>query len=94
MYAMDTPLAGGMNRLASAAQVYNEIAATRPDLIKVLAADNWPFENKYAYVLDPLFVELTPSTLYIPCRPTYMPDIVSPADLTSCSSFPPFVACT
>ncbi len=53
---MDTPLAGGMNRLASAAQVYNEIAATRPDLIKVLAADDWPFENKYAYVLDPLYV--------------------------------------
>lgn len=38
-------LAGGGGVMASAWTVYNELAATRPDLIHVLAASNWPFDT-------------------------------------------------
>lgn len=34
---------GGNCVISSAATVYNVLAATRPDLIRVLAAGNWPF---------------------------------------------------
>lgn len=36
---------GGAPVLASAWKVYNEIAATRPDLIHVLAQPDWPFDT-------------------------------------------------
>ncbi|KAL4975015.1 hypothetical protein BDW66DRAFT_167438 [Aspergillus desertorum] len=36
---------GGRSILASAWTVYNEIAATRPDIIHVLAQPNWPFDT-------------------------------------------------
>jgi hypothetical protein len=36
---------GGQSVLASAYTVYNELAATRPDLIHVLAEPNWPFDT-------------------------------------------------
>lgn len=34
---------GGKCVISSAATVYNVLAATRPDLIRILAASNWPF---------------------------------------------------
>lgn len=37
------PLEGGKCVLASAGTIYNVLAATRPDLVRVLAAGNWPF---------------------------------------------------
>lgn len=45
MYVMDVASHGGTSCVASAAQVYNEIAATRPDLIHVLADGNWHFDK-------------------------------------------------
>ncbi|KAI6088146.1 hypothetical protein F4821DRAFT_269105 [Hypoxylon rubiginosum] len=36
---------GGSGFVASAWTVYNELAATRPDLIRVLAEPNWPFDT-------------------------------------------------
>ena len=41
MYAVDTAVVGGESLLASSAMIYNEIAATRPDIIHVLAEDKW-----------------------------------------------------
>jgi hypothetical protein len=41
LYALDEPVTGGESLLASTWRLYNEIAKTRPDLIRVLA-DNWP----------------------------------------------------
>ncbi|KUI67834.1 hypothetical protein VM1G_02709 [Cytospora mali] len=38
-----TATAGGKCVIASAATVYNILAATRPDLIRVLAREDWPF---------------------------------------------------
>jgi len=32
---------GGENLLASSWKVYNELAATRPDIIQLLAQDDW-----------------------------------------------------
>lgn len=36
---------GGRSILASAWTIYNELAATRPDLLHVLAASDWPFDT-------------------------------------------------
>lgn len=36
---------GGHSILASGWAVYNEIAATRPDIIQELAKPNWPFDT-------------------------------------------------
>ncbi|KAL3471566.1 hypothetical protein BJX99DRAFT_250348 [Aspergillus californicus] len=36
---------GGRSIISSAWTVYNEIAATRPDVIQVLAESNWPFDT-------------------------------------------------
>lgn len=37
LFALDVAAEGGQSKLASSWQVYNELAATRPDLIKTLA---------------------------------------------------------
>jgi Taurine catabolism dioxygenase TauD, TfdA family len=39
MYALDVAAIGGESLLASSGKIYNEIAATRPDVIHVLADD-------------------------------------------------------
>jgi hypothetical protein len=36
---------GGSSSLASSHMVYNELAATRPDLIHTLASSNWVFDT-------------------------------------------------
>ncbi|UPK97195.1 hypothetical protein LCI18_008130 [Fusarium solani-melongenae] len=43
LYAYDVSAEGGESLLASGAKIYNEIAATRPDVIRLLADDNWVF---------------------------------------------------
>ncbi|KAI1618888.1 hypothetical protein EDD36DRAFT_460525 [Exophiala viscosa] len=44
LFARSTAAEGGKSRLASTWRVYNELAATRPDLIRTLS-EEWPFEN-------------------------------------------------
>ncbi|KAK2053334.1 TfdA family taurine catabolism dioxygenase TauD [Colletotrichum caudatum] len=43
LFALSTAAEGGKSKLASIARVYNEIASTRPDLIRTLTED-WHFE--------------------------------------------------
>ncbi|KAK0721968.1 hypothetical protein B0T26DRAFT_196719 [Lasiosphaeria miniovina] len=45
LYALDVAAYGGESFLASSAKIYNEIAKTRPDIIHVLARDDWPFDE-------------------------------------------------
>ncbi|KAK0644660.1 hypothetical protein B0T16DRAFT_460692 [Cercophora newfieldiana] len=45
LFAQSLAAAGGRSVLASAYTVYNELAATRPDLIHTLAAPDWPFDT-------------------------------------------------
>jgi hypothetical protein len=45
MYAYDVAPSGGESLLASNATIYNEIAATRPDIIHTLAKDDWIFDE-------------------------------------------------
>ncbi|KIW19444.1 hypothetical protein PV08_00016 [Exophiala spinifera] len=44
LFALSTAAEGGVSRLASTWRVYNELAKTRPDLIRTLA-EPWPAEN-------------------------------------------------
>jgi hypothetical protein len=50
MYALGVGAAGGESLLASSGKIYNEIAANRPDVIHVLANDDWIFDE-YALLL-------------------------------------------
>ncbi|KAI0308629.1 hypothetical protein OF83DRAFT_1180571 [Amylostereum chailletii] len=56
LFALATAAEGGTSRIASGAKVYNELAKTRPDLIKVLS-EPWPldsFGGNPAYTERPL----------------------------------------
>jgi hypothetical protein len=44
LFALSTAAEGGQSKLASSWRVYNELAATRPDLIGTLSSD-WPFDG-------------------------------------------------
>jgi hypothetical protein len=44
LFCLQTAQKGGESKLASSWRVYNELARTRPDLIKTLAAD-WAFDG-------------------------------------------------
>lgn len=44
LFALNTAAQGGESKLASSWKVYNELAKTRPDLIKVLS-EEWPFDG-------------------------------------------------
>ncbi|KAH8825797.1 hypothetical protein DL96DRAFT_1670168 [Flagelloscypha sp. PMI_526] len=44
LLALETAAEGGRSRIASTWKVYNELAATRPDLIKTLS-EPWPFDG-------------------------------------------------
>ncbi|GFF50298.1 hypothetical protein IFM46972_09011 [Aspergillus udagawae] len=62
LYALDEPVTGGESLLASTWRLYNEIAKTRPDLIRVLA-DNWPMPIGTDYsVQRPLLYYLPPNS--------------------------------
>ncbi|KAK4208755.1 putative taurine catabolism dioxygenase TauD [Rhypophila decipiens] len=52
LFTQSLAASGGRSVLASAYTVYNELAATRPDLIHTLAAPDWPFDT---YGRDPAF---------------------------------------
>lgn len=45
MYALDVAAGGGESLLASSGKIYNEIAATRPDVIHTLSDDQWVFDE-------------------------------------------------
>jgi hypothetical protein len=45
MYVQETAADGGESHLASCAKIYNEIAATRPDVIHTLADGSWIFDK-------------------------------------------------
>ena len=45
MYVQDLALNGGESLLAPSAAVYNEIAATRPDVVDVLADPSWIYDK-------------------------------------------------
>lgn len=61
LYVLSTPHDGGESYVASAAKVYNEIAATRPDLIQTMADSSWVFDTAGStpshYVRPILFYE-------------------------------------
>lgn len=63
MYVLDTAVSGGESLLASSATVYNEIAATRPDLIHLLADNKW-IHDEYVTTTD-----RPPITQRTPCLP-------------------------
>ncbi|KAK3991426.1 hypothetical protein QBC44DRAFT_341025 [Cladorrhinum sp. PSN332] len=52
LFTQELASTGGRSVFASAWTVYNELAATRPDLIHTLAAPDWPFDT---YGRDPAF---------------------------------------
>jgi hypothetical protein len=45
LYCLGRASVGGQSKLASSSHIYNEIARSRPDLIRVLARDNWVFDR-------------------------------------------------
>ena len=45
MYAINVASNGGESLLASTGKVYNEIAASRPDVIHVLSDGGWVFDK-------------------------------------------------
>lgn len=45
LYTQSLAASGGASVVASAWTVYNELAATRPDLLHLLAEPNWPFDT-------------------------------------------------
>ncbi|KAI0602175.1 hypothetical protein F4775DRAFT_227399 [Biscogniauxia sp. FL1348] len=45
LFTQNLAESGGCSVVASAWTVYNELAATRPDLLHVLAEPNWPFDT-------------------------------------------------
>jgi hypothetical protein len=45
LFARSLAVRGGCSFIAPSWQVYNEIAATRPDLIHTLAQADWPFDT-------------------------------------------------
>ena len=45
MYALGVAATGGESFLASTATIYNELARNRPDIIELLAKDDWAFDS-------------------------------------------------
>jgi hypothetical protein len=45
MYVQETAAEGGESHVASSAKIYNEIAATRPDVVHALADGSWIFDK-------------------------------------------------
>jgi len=53
LYALGVAAYGGESFLASSAKIYNEIARTRPDIIHVLAKDDWIFDQYVFHFSQP-----------------------------------------
>ncbi|KAI5855093.1 Clavaminate synthase-like protein [Durotheca rogersii] len=71
LFALETSAAAGASKLASTWRVYNEIAATRPDLVHTLS-HNWAMEDSFKetkkqYIERPLLHHL-PATTTAPER--------------------------
>lgn len=64
LYALGVAAYGGESFLASSAKIYNEIARLRPDVIHVLAKDDWPFDEFYKnqYHTRPLLYNFSSSS--------------------------------
>ncbi|THH21099.1 hypothetical protein EW146_g405 [Bondarzewia mesenterica] len=65
LLALQTAKEGGTSRIASGAMVYNELAQTRPDLIKVLS-EPWPldsFGGNPPYTMRPLLYYSEPNII-------------------------------
>ncbi|KAK3486066.1 uncharacterized protein B0T23DRAFT_245056 [Neurospora hispaniola] len=64
LYALGVAKYGGESYLASSATIYNEIARMRPDVIHVLAQDDWPFDEFYKnqYHTRPLLYNFSSSS--------------------------------
>jgi hypothetical protein len=45
LYALETAISGGDTFWASTARIYNEMVRTKPQVISVLAKDDWPHET-------------------------------------------------
>jgi len=45
LYCLSKASVGGQSKLASSANIYNKVASTRPDLVLVLANDDWVFDR-------------------------------------------------
>ena len=45
MYALGVAASGGESFLASTAKIYNDLARNRPDIIELLAKDDWVFDQ-------------------------------------------------
>lgn len=56
MYVQSCASTGGESILSPSATVYNEIAASRPDLIKVLSDPIWTYDK---YVLPQILFQST-----------------------------------
>ncbi|KAK5702418.1 hypothetical protein LTR17_022345 [Elasticomyces elasticus] len=54
LFAFGVSARGGCSFVAPAWQVYNEIAATRPDIIHVLSRPDWPFDT---HGRDPAYIK-------------------------------------
>jgi len=48
MYVQELAAEGGQFQIASSGHIYNEVAASRPDVIHTLAASDWVFDG-YVY---------------------------------------------
>ncbi|KAJ5175659.1 uncharacterized protein N7482_001536 [Penicillium canariense] len=57
LFFVDTAAQGGSSKLASSAKIYNEIAATRPDVIHILASNTWKFDN---WEIRPILLDFGP----------------------------------
>ena len=45
IYILNTAVHGGESLLASSGMIYNEITATRPDIIHLLANNKWIYDE-------------------------------------------------
>lgn len=71
LYALNVAAYGGESFLASTAKIYNELARSRPDIIEVLAKDDWVFDECVFRPSPSLSPSLPPSrnlTCYLPAQ--------------------------
>lgn len=69
LFALETAHEGGVSRISSSWRVYNELAETRPDLIKTLSLEDWPFDG-YAHLYPPLPSDIVFKHIQIRRRPS------------------------
>ena len=66
LFALETAAEGGTSRISSTWNLYNELAKTRPDLIKTLS-EPWPFDGQvYHSIWNPLDCQELTTTFSVP----------------------------